>query len=213
MTSFRSNLFSIDTVKRPAFPGCLLVSEPFLRESYFRHAVISLVTTDSENDGTTMGVVLNNVTNVTLDRVVEGVETDCSIPVFCGGPCSQDRLYFVHTLGNGIIPGASAYAPGLWIGGDFDAMLNYVNSGYRTEGVVRFFLGYSGWDRGQLDRELDKNVWAVTDIATVGASTESSVSVADLLTLYSDRIWHRVVRAMGPHYRAWNFHPMLSGAN
>ena len=52
----------------------------------------------------------------------------------------------------------------MYIGGDFDCMIDYVNAGYPLEGFVRFCLGYSGWDVGQLDDELKNNVWAVTSM-------------------------------------------------
>ena len=115
---------------------------------------------------------------------------------------SCDRLYFMHTLGD-LIPDSREITPGLSIGGDFDAMLSIVNDGYAAEGHLRFFLGYSGWGVEQLDGELLKNVWAVTDIP----------SVTDILSGEEDAYWHRIVRSMGSRYRGWLYHPRNPHSN
>ncbi len=201
MIDFESLLFNIDINTRciPR-PGSLLVAEPFLRERYFHHAVICLV--DYEPRGSAMGIVLNNLTSYTLQDVLPSVKAKTPIPIYCGGPMSCDRLYFMHTLGE-LIPDSREVTPGLYIGGDFETVLSIVNDGYSTDGHLRFFLGYSGWDVEQLDGELLKNVWAVTDIS----------SLDTVLTGEEDAYWHRVVRGMGKKYRGWLYHPRNPHSN
>lgn len=203
MKNFRSNIFDFKTIKRPAEQGSLLVSEPFLQERYFKHAVVSLI--DVAAGSGTMGVVLNNRTGLQLNEVIDGISDGLNIPVYCGGPMSHDRLFFLHTLGPDIIPDSAEYAPGMYVGGDFDAVIDYVNSGYPLNGALRFFIGYSGWSPGQLREEMDNDVWAVAD--------DASIKPSMLLSLHGDRMWHRVVRTMGPAYRLWHLHPMSSHAN
>lgn len=153
-----------------------------------------------------MGVVLNNCTALLLSDVLSEVPSDIKVPVYCGGPLSQDRLFFIHTLGSDIIPDASEYAPGMFVGGDFDAILDYIRSGYPVDGNVRFFLGYSGWDATQLHNEIQNEVWAVAD-------PDLAVSPSELLTMHGDHLWHHVIRAMGAEYRTWDFHPASYTAN
>ena len=121
MKNFRSKIFDFRTDRRPVRNGSLLVSEPFLKEQFFKHAVISLV--DYTTDNGAMGVVLNNRTAITLDEVLENVRPETKVPVYCGGPMSHDRLFFIHDLGSGLIPGAREYTDGLWIGGEFDDII------------------------------------------------------------------------------------------
>lgn len=199
-----TKLFDFTTVKSPALQGSLLVSEPFLRESYFLHSVISLI--DRSPSEGTMGVVLNNCTNLKLHTLLSEVNASRdNIPVFCGGPLSQDRLFFMHTLGPELVPESQQIYPGLWLGSNLDVVVDYINSGYPVDGVLRFFLGYSGWSVGQLESELENNVWAVAN--------NVDVTSAELLSTHGDRTWHRVVRAMGSHYRNWQLHPMLPNVN
>lgn len=201
MIDFESLLFNIDIdTRRIPRAGSLLVAEPFLRERYFHHAVICLV--DYEPRGSAMGIVLNNRTSYTLQDLLPAVTVEKPIPVYCGGPMSCDRLYFIHTLGD-LIPSSREIAPGLHIGGDFDSMLSIVNDGYAVDGHLRFFLGYSGWGVEQLDEELLKSVWAVTDIPDLGS----------LLSGEEDSYWHNIVRSMGENYRGWLYHPRNPHAN
>ncbi|MDE6116442.1 MAG: YqgE/AlgH family protein, partial [Duncaniella sp.] len=191
MIDFESLLFNIDiNSERIPRSGSLLVAEPFLREQYFHHAVICLV--DYEPRGTAMGVVLNNRTSYSLQDLVSAVTVKTPIPIYCGGPMSCDRLYFIHTLGD-VIPESRKITEKLSIGGDFDALLSVLNDGYDVDGAVRFFIGYSGWSPGQLDEELLKSVWAVTDIRDVDS----------LLRGAEDSYWHKIVRQMGADFRGW----------
>lgn len=197
-TSF---LFDITPAGGTPLPGSLLVAEPFLRESYFNHGVICLI--DHGPGRSTMGLVLNRLTSHSLGELIDGVAEDIDVPVFCGGPMSADRLFYLHTLGPDIIPGASRVRGELWIGGDFEAVKSYLAAGYPIEGHIRFFIGYSGWDDGQLAAELRRKVWAV---AEPGDAT-------DLLTGAEDAFWHSAVRSLGPSFRGWLYHPLNPRAN
>lgn len=194
MIDYDNVLFNIRIESGMPHQGALLVAEPFLRDEHFSHAVICLV--EYGPASTAMGIVLNHPTAYTLQGLIQGVKRKEDIRVWCGGPMSCDRLYYVHTLGD-LIPDSREIIPGLYIGGDFQAMLDYVNSGCPTEGCIRFFIGYSGWGHGQLDEELRNHVWAVNNIT----------DAPSLLTGSHKGYWHRQVRELGPEFRGWLYHP------
>ena len=58
---------------------------------------------------------------------------------------------------------------------------------------IRFFLGYSGWSRGQLTSEILKNTWALNP----------NPGHTDVLTGAEDLYWRREVRRLGEKYRSW----------
>lgn len=182
--------------------GSILVANPFLVEKWFDRSVIELV--DYTPADGAMGVVMNLAIESTLQQLVDGVTIDRDIHVYCGGPLSQDRLYFLHTVGPEVIPGGGQVREGLWLGGDFEAALNYVNSGYPLDGMLRFFVGYSGWAKGQLEDEIEQGTWAVDD---------SSRATRDLLIGYGESYWHGIVRSLGPDYRSWLMVPHDSHKN
>lgn len=182
--------------------GKLLVAQPFLDENYFSRSVVSLL--DYDPQGGAMGVVLNHPSVSRLADLVDDCDVRADVPVYCGGPLALDRLFFMHTLGAELIPGARAYMPGMYVGGDFDAVLDYLNSGYAVEGRVRFFVGYSGWDEGQLESEIAEGTWALT---------ESPADVSELLQGADDAFWHRAVRLLGDEFRSWRLVPRMACAN
>lgn len=200
MINLDSTIFNINVPSLKPRAGSLLVSEPFLREPYFNHSVIMLLEHDPRV--TSMGLVLNRPTEYALGDLVSDVPEDVKVPVFCGGPVGSNRLFYLHTLGETLGP-CSEVVPGLWIGGDFETVIDYVRSGLPTEGVIRFFLGYSGWEAGQLEDELNHHVWTVAQPGTVDK----------LLVGSDDSYWHRVVRGLGPEFAGWRFHPMQPIAN
>lgn len=194
---------SIFNIKQPSIEpaaGRLLVAEPFLREQYFSHSVILLL--DYNEPGTAMGLVLNNKTQYTLGELVEGVADDVDVPVYCGGPVGSDRLFYLHRLGD-IFDDSQQVAPGLWVGGDFDQVMEYIADGNPVEGVLRFFLGYSGWEPRQLIGEVEQHVWAVARISRD----------MDILRGSEDSYWHRTVRTLGRDYAGWRYHPAQLIAN
>ena len=195
MPNLDSTLFKINLPTSHPQPGVLLVAEPFLREDHFNHAVITLV--EYARRKSAMGLVLNKPTGYTLGEAIDGINDDVDTPIYCGGPVACDRLFYLHSLGNEL-PNSRKLSDDLFIGGDFDSVKAYVNMGLPTEGLIRFFVGYSGWDPGQLEEEIRTHVWAV---APRPANSE-------ILREDGDSCWYLIVRTMGTPYRNSLYHPL-----
>lgn len=200
MINYDEAIFNIDIAGGKPSVGSLLISEPFLMDDYFRHSVICMV--EYESDKSSMGFVLNHSTGISLAELIPGITRQEPVPVFCGGPMSQDRLYYIHTLGE-LIADSRQIAEGLYIGGSYEEILQYVNAGYPVDGVVRFFVGYSGWSRFQLDEEISDKVWTVS----------RNISTENILTGSGDNYWHHHVKSLGPEFRGWLLHPKNPQAN
>ena len=201
MKELPKSFFTVPGQNGPVKPGDLIVAEPFMRDKWFGRSVVLIL--DNEKDKGSSGLVLNNLVSATLSEVVSDVRTQ-GVPVYCGGPVGHDRLFFLHTLGDTIIPSASEIAPGLWIGGSFHAAVEYVNSEYPHEGTIRFFVGYSGWSSHQLDGELREKSWAVTT---------NHFSPQLLLTGEGGKYWHKIVSGLGAEFRPWLIIPQDARAN
>ncbi len=203
MKDFGSLLFKVNVSNSEPHAGQILVSEPFRSDECFNHGVMTVIDYLEEEGAT--AVVLNNRSEYMLGDLLDGISPDVRIPVFCGGPTGQDRLFFIHTLGPEIIPEAREFAPGLYVGGSFDAAVQYLNSGYPTEGYIRFFVGYTNWTEGQLERELKAELWA--------EAPEADISCEEMLTGAADSYWHRTVRALGERFRRWSVLPRNATCN
>ena len=179
----------------------LLIAEPFMKDKWFGRSVIAIID-NNEREGT-VGLVMNNPLATTLKDALPSITTE-GVPLYSGGPVGHDRLLFIHSVGNDIIPGGAEISPGLWLGGNYESMVDYVNHGYPIEGHIRFFIGYSGWSSGQLYDELKSKTWALTI---------NPLSPAESLTGEGDAYWHKVVAGLGDEFRAWNILPRDIRAN
>lgn len=189
----KTEIFKIDHNHVPLKNGRFLISEPFLSEVYFQRSVILLI---EHNTAGSMGIVLNKQSGLMLNGIVGDLDDVAEIPVYLGGPVSTDRLFYLHTLGY-LIPNSIRIAEGLYIDGDFDAVLSYIRSGNPVDGNLRFFLGYSGWEEGQLKKEIHENTWVVS----------SKLRIEQALKGEGDLSWRDAVASLGSKYRVWLNYP------
>jgi putative transcriptional regulator len=85
---------------------------------------------------------------------------DVDIRVSIGGPVDKSNLFFIHALGDKI-PNSQKIADDLFIGGTFDKVKELIMENEENAKSFRFFIGYSGWDQGQLESELEEKSWVV----------------------------------------------------
>lgn len=170
--------------------GDLLIAEPLLDEPYFKRSVIMLLDED-RNEGH-IGLTLNKQTPVTLQDIFPEWRAGAQVRVYSGGPVESNRLFMLHTMGD-IFNGSVEVAKGIYVGGKLDDVIDYVNNNPDIEGCLRFFLGYSGWGRGQLTSEILKNTWALN----------ANPAQTDILTGAEDVYWRREVERLGEKYRSW----------
>ena len=138
-------------------------------------------------------MVLNQLTNLNLDDVIENVYSE--LPLYLGGPVEQNTLHFIHRLGNEI-EGAIDIGNGIFWSGDFDQVKALVNIGKIAEDDIRLFIGYSGWSAGQLEGELKQNSWIVSDI-------DASL----IFETPNKNFWREVLKRMGGEYKVLSNYP------
>ncbi len=190
--SSSKNMFKI--VHNDLLPkqGCILISEPFLQDVYFQRAVVLLV---EYVDSRALGFVLNKRTSLLVNSFFPELEHESPMPIYLGGPVCPDRLFFIHSLGDLVIPDTIKVGEGLFFDGDFTLLKDYILAGNPIEGKVRFFLGYSGWDKGQLAHEISQNSWAI------------SHTNLDIFTAEGEDYWKRSVKLLGKSYENWVKYP------
>jgi len=187
-----NNIFKIETNHVAPRKGRVLISEPFLPGSYFNRSVVFLV---AHSDKGAVGFILNKKVNYSFNEVV-GDFPDFNAEVSLGGPVSTDSIYFIHSLGADF-PGSIHVTDNLYWGGDFEELKRRINLGLIHHGQVRFFLGYSGWDGGQLEEELNENSWLVSEIEQENVMNYPR----------QKQMWVDVVKELGGKYTLWENFP------
>jgi putative transcriptional regulator len=92
--------------------------------------------------------------------------------------------------------------PDIWWGGDFDCVKELIKSGSLNRNQIRFFVGYSGWEPKQLEREISENSWVVSEL-------DSSL----IMNSRSRESWQTVLHLMGGKYKLWTNFPENPGMN
>lgn len=173
--------------------GKILISEPLMNDFHFGRSVILLV--DHEESEGSFGIIINKPLNMMVNHAVEDF-ADFEAPVYLGGSVCDNQLFFIHTLGS-IIPDACPIIDGLYWGGDLDTLKTLISTGIANEDNTRFYLGYAGWDAGQLVEELVRNSWLISDI-----------TVEQYLQTPPEHMWQIFVNQMGSRYEMWHRFPM-----
>jgi putative transcriptional regulator len=122
--------------------------------------------------------------------------TEAEFKVYNGGPVEQDNLYFIHKVPE-LIPESIEISLGIFWGGDFVEALALINSGKIEESDIRFFLGYSGWEPEQLEKELQSNSWVVTE----------NIYKKSLIEKSNDAFWKEKMIEFGGDYSIWSNAP------
>lgn len=185
-------LFRIQSNTLHPKPGNVLLSEPTMDDFYFGRSVILLID-HNETEGS-FGIIMNKSLNVSLGEVAN-LFKDADAPIYLGGPVSEDHIFFMHTLGD-LIPDTYKIMEGLYWGGDTDTLNALLSTGIANKDNVRFFLGYSGWDAGQLANELERNTWIV-------CPTDSR----SIFSTPPETMWKHYVDRMGARYKIWSQYP------
>ena len=135
-------------------PGILLIADPFLKDPNFLRTVVFMC--EHKEEGS-FGFVLNRKYENTLDELIPELEGH-KVPVYYGGPVQKDTIHFLHQY-PAEIPGGVEVIKGVYWGGDFPAILELIKSGELDYKKIRFYIGYSGWNDGQLQNEMDEKTW------------------------------------------------------
>lgn len=164
--------------------GRILVSEPFLLDSYFKRSVILLGEHTPEG---TIGFILNKPTDLCLNDALEDFPP-FEAPLYFGGPVQTDTIHFLHTIGQRL-DGCKEILPGIFWGGNLDVLKLMIETNQVSKNDIRFFAGYSGWEPEQLNDELTGKTWLIS---------KGNKEVA--FNNNPDELWGEVLRSMGSQY-------------
>lgn len=172
--------------------GRILISEPFMGDFYFGRSVVLLA---EHNDEGSFGLIMNKPLYKPFNSIVADYPL-FEAPVFIGGPVSSENLFFIHTLGKDI-PESNEIIPGLYWGGEMEAVREMILLRLIKPDQIRFYLGYSGWEASQLAGELERNSWLV-----------STITASSLLKTHPEKMWNRFMQRMGTAYDLWRQFPV-----
>jgi putative transcriptional regulator len=141
-------------------PGMFLYASPDLPDPHFAHTVIVLVTS---NDEGAMGIIINKPTTIPAADAVPDLNDDQGTlaPLYYGGPVDPTHIFIV--LKDALPPAGALkvldHVYMSWSRDVLDAAVKRDPSGKS----LRIYSGYSGWGPGQLDMEISRGDWVLSD--------------------------------------------------
>ena len=145
--------------------GRLLIAMPGIDDPRFDRAVILMCAHGPDH---AMGLALNRpVEGLTAPDLFErlGIETNYPMAddlVLFGGPVDRERGFVVHTDDYACPDSTLPVADGLAWTATRD-VLDAMGDKKRRPRRYLLALGYAGWGPGQVERELQENVWLICE--------------------------------------------------
>ncbi len=75
-----------------------------------------------------------------------------------GGPVDRDHLFVLHKRPD-LIDGGKPIPNGLYLGGNMEQVIEAITTKGATNQEIQLFIGYCGWDLGELEAELKEGSW------------------------------------------------------
>ena len=190
------NIFDVDHNLEQVGKGKILISEPFALDTYFHRSVVLLT---EHNEKGSFGFILNKPVNIPVNEILKDFP-EANFNVAIGGPVNKNSVHYIHTLGDKI-PNSINICENVFWGGDFDILKQLVKQGAIKEHQLRFFIGYSGWEAKQLDDEISKNYWIVSEI--------NSEKIMNVKKDY----WKNILDSLGEKFKIWANSPQNPNMN
>lgn len=170
--------------------GSVLLSEPFLQDPHFERSVVLMC---EHSDAESFGFVLNHLSAVQLNDLLDIAPK--GIPVFIGGPVANNSLFYLHTIPG--IDSSEEILPGLFYGGDLAELIETIEADPSNLKKMRFFLGYSGWSKGQLAQEIKERSWIST----------TNLSLETLFSTPINTLWKTCMSFQGEQFKTFSIFP------
>ena len=164
----------------------------------FERAVVVVCSHTEEGS---FGLVVNRKSSLLFSDVIEydnslGFDQVLGI----GGPVQYNTLHYLHQISD--LPESIELADNLFWGGDFEELKSKIELGAVEADDVRFYLGYCGWSEGQLEEELDKNLWIINKTAA-----------NKLFNLDAETLWRTILKDMGGKFKMYSNYPLDPSMN
>lgn len=135
--------------------GISIKSTDSLIGSYFEDTTILIV---EHNKAGSTGFVTNKPYGKSLHDLVEFNHSK-PFPLMDGGPVDRAHLYVLHKRPD-LIEGGKQLTNGLYLGGNMEQVIKAINAEAVNQEEIQLFIGYCGWNVGELDAEVEEGSWS-----------------------------------------------------
>ena len=135
--------------------GISIKSTDSLIGSFFEDTTILIV---EHNEGGSTGFVTNKPYGKSLHDLIEFKHSK-PFPLMDGGPVDRAHLFVLHKRPD-LIEGGKQLTNGLYLGGNMEQVIEAINARAINQQEIQLFIGYCGWDEGELEAEVEEGSWS-----------------------------------------------------
>ena len=136
--------------------GLYINSTAALIGSLFENTNILIV---QHNEEGSLGFVTNKSFEKSLHELIEYNHSK-PFPLMDGGPVDREHLFVLHKRPD-LIHGGKQIPNGLYLGGSMEQVIEAINTKDANPQEIQLFIGYCGWDLGELDAEVEEGSWTL----------------------------------------------------
>ena len=137
--------------------GLYIKSTTALNDSIFEHTTILIV---EHNETGSVGFVTNKPLDKSLRELIEFNHSK-PFPLMDGGPVDRDHLFVLHKRPD-LIEEGELKTDGLYLGGNMEQLIKAINANDANQQEIQLFIGYCGWDAGELEAEIEEGSWIIS---------------------------------------------------
>jgi putative transcriptional regulator len=137
--------------------GIYIKSTAELNGSIFEDTIILIV---QHNEEGSLGFVTNKPFGKSLHELIE-FKNAKPFPLMDGGPVDREHLFVLHNRPD-IIKGGEQVSNNLYLGGNMEQVIEALNTNKINEKEIQIFIGYCGWDVGELEAEVEEGSWIIS---------------------------------------------------
>ena len=172
--------------------GSIIVSQPYLADNYFHRSVILIC---DHNKNRSIGFQINKPLNISLKETIKNIEIDDKL--YLGGPVDNKNIYFIHKSSK-LKKNSIRLNRDIYFGGDLDYLIKLILNNKIKSNEYKFFLGYSGWSKGQLYDEIKDNSWIII----------SQFNSKNIFTPNYKNIWNNILKKSGGLNKMFSNYPI-----
>jgi putative transcriptional regulator len=75
-----------------------------------------------------------------------------------GGPVDRDHIFVLHKRPD-LVDGGEQIPNDLYLGGNMKQVIDAINTRAVNKQEIQLFIGYCGWDAGELEAEVEEGSW------------------------------------------------------
>lgn len=170
------------------YKGKILISTPDTSGDIFSRSVILII---EHNDEGAFGLILNKKNEPISNKLSQLF--DFKTDIYNGGPVSKERMFFIINSDDKLL--CEYYLPidnGFYLTEDSKSVISNIMSKKLSPENIKIFIGYSGWESGQLEKEISLKYWTIIDNYDI-----------NYFSYQEQNMWKKLMQNLGGQHLIW----------